>query len=294
MDWSTLGPLLMHIQARLDEDLGLAALARKAGYSPFHLQRAFRAFVGETPKAYVERLRLERAAVRLWLQGGNILGVALDCGFRTAEGFLRAFRRRFGVTPSTYRRRRGARRPEDPAPNSRARGDAADRLPGTGELSATNVRRLRPLHVAYRRHVGPYESVPESIFDELEAWRIRARLPGPPIWLGIGHDAPGITPPDRLRFDAALVVPKPFAPNGLIGHQRLEGGDFAVTTHVGPYSTLPAAYAAVFPRVVSLRGWQLVGLPAVEFYATTRVNLRHALPHTEIWLPVRRVRPLRE
>ena len=40
-DWQTLTPLLVHIQANLEGDLGLDALARKAGLSPFHLQRIF-------------------------------------------------------------------------------------------------------------------------------------------------------------------------------------------------------------------------------------------------------------
>ena len=51
-DWETLLPLLVHIQAQLDGDLGLEALSRKAGLSPFHLQRLFKAAIGETPKAY--------------------------------------------------------------------------------------------------------------------------------------------------------------------------------------------------------------------------------------------------
>jgi transcriptional regulator GlxA family with amidase domain len=57
--------LLVHIQAHLDEDLSLAALRAKALLSPAHFQRTFRALVGETPKNYVARLPLERAAFRL-------------------------------------------------------------------------------------------------------------------------------------------------------------------------------------------------------------------------------------
>jgi hypothetical protein len=75
------------------------------------------------------------------------------------------------------------------------------------EISATKVIRLRPLHVAFVRHVGPYESVPESIFEELEQWAARRRLTGPPVWMGIGHDAPVTTPPEQLRFDSAPRSP---------------------------------------------------------------------------------------
>src|SRR4029434_3055469 len=98
--------------------------------------------------------------------------------------------------------------------------------------------------------------VPESLFDEVEAWAARRGLQGPLVWMGIGHDAPGTTPPERLRFDAALVVPGPFAPEGNIAHQLLPGGPFAVTTHAGPYETLTAAYKAIFPRLLNLPGYQ--------------------------------------
>jgi AraC family transcriptional regulator len=280
--WETLLPLLVHIQAHLEGDLGLAALSRKAGLSPFHLQRRFKAAIGETPKAYTSRLRLERGAFRLLVHDSNVLDIALECGFQSHETFLRAFRRRFGRAPSDYRE---WVRGQLAAWNDNGLEDCAEGTP-TCEISATKVISLRPVHLAFRRHLGPYDSVPESLFDDLEAWAARRQLPGPPVWMGIGHDAPGTTPPERLRFDAALVVTGPFDPEGEIGYQLLPGGPFAVTTHAGPYETLPAAYGAIFPRLLALPGYQLVGLPAVEIYHTTRVNVRYRLNHTDLCLPV--------
>lgn len=281
-EWDSLLPLLVHIQANLEGDVSLAALSRKAGLSPFHLQRRFKAAIGETPKVYTSRLRLERAAFRLLVHDSTVLDIALECGFQTPETFLRAFRRQFGRTPSEYRER--AR--EELAAWQETGTDACAADAPAFEISATKVIPMRPVHLAFRRHRGPYESVPESLFDDLEAWAARRGIPGPPVWMGIGHDAPGTTPAERLRFDAALVVPGPFAPDGNIGHQVLPGGPFAVTTHVGPYETLPAAYGAIFPRLLALPGYQLVGLPAVEIYHTTRVNVRYRLNHTDVCLPV--------
>jgi hypothetical protein len=59
-----------------------------------------------------------------------------------------------------------------------------------------------------------------------------------------------------------------------------------VTTHAGPFVTLPAAYAAIFPRVIQLPRYRLIGLPAVEIYQTSRVNSRLQLNVTDICLPV--------
>ena len=95
--------LLVYIQAHLDEDLSLEVLSAKASLSPAHFQRTFQAFVGETPKNYVTRLRLERAAFRLLIHDVTVLDIALDCGFQNHETFTRAFGRRFGMPPTSYR-----------------------------------------------------------------------------------------------------------------------------------------------------------------------------------------------
>ena len=79
--------LFVHIQAHLDEDLSLEALSAKASLSPAHFQRTFQKLVGETPKNYVARLRLERAAFRLLIHDATLLDIALDCGFQNHETF---------------------------------------------------------------------------------------------------------------------------------------------------------------------------------------------------------------
>lgn len=280
--WETLTPLLVYIQANLDQDLALAALGKRANLSPAHLQRVFKAEIGESPKAYVTRLRVERAAFCLLAHESTVARIAADCGYQGPETFIRAFRRRFGKSPSVYR---SAVRAGVDAANDRQRESVVGQRYA---ISKTRLIDIRPTHLAFRRHVGPYEDVPESIFDELERWAARRRLKGPRIWMGIGHDAPGVTPADQLRFDAALVVPEPFEPKGLIGYQLLAGGTHAVTTHAGPYETLGAAYGRIFPRLATFRDCVPLGLPAVEVYHAARINVRFALNHTDICLPMRR------
>jgi AraC family transcriptional regulator len=207
--------LLVHIQAHLDADLSLDVLSAKASLSPAHFQRTFQALVGETPRNYVARLRLERAAFRLLIHDVTLLDIALDCGFQNHETFTRAFRRRFGMPPSNYRawvRTQVQQRPDT----------AAEQPDEAYSISETKIRRLHRAHLAFVRHVGPYEQVSDSLFDTLEDWATSQGLAGPRIWMGIGHDAPGTTRPEHLRFDAALVVPSAFTPRGPVGHQVFE------------------------------------------------------------------------
>jgi AraC family transcriptional regulator len=277
-------PVLVHIQTNLDQDLSLEALANRVQISPFHFHRVFRSAVGETLKQYTQRLRLERAANRLVINDAAIIDVALESGFHNHETFSRQFKRRFQVTPKDYRRwaRREIKLRAVSTP-------PLDELYSDFELSKTTVTRLAQLYVAFIRHVGPYESVTDTLWHRLEDWAKSKRLPHDLIFLGIAHDAPGVTPPDRLRFDAAVVVPEPFSPEGAVGYQVLGHGEFAMTTHVGHYRTLPKAYESIVQRVIRLEKFRVGGLPAIEVYRTTRVDASHEMNHTDIYLPVSRV-----
>src|SRR4051794_19203489 len=95
--------VLNGIRRHLDGDVSLTRLARQSGWSPFHLHRALRRAIGETPKQYTQRLRLERAAATLLASKATITQVARSSGFASHEVFTRAFRRHFGRTPTRYR-----------------------------------------------------------------------------------------------------------------------------------------------------------------------------------------------
>src|SRR5690606_14923776 len=71
-------PLLIGLQTNPERDVSLEALAREYGLSPTHFQRVFTEAIGESPRAHVERLRLERAAYRLSVTNRSILDIALD------------------------------------------------------------------------------------------------------------------------------------------------------------------------------------------------------------------------
>ena len=72
--------------------------------SRYHFLRCFKAHVGVTPYAYLQRVRLRNAATLLRSSSRAITDIALDCGFTSPSRFSDAFRRRYGCTPSMYRR----------------------------------------------------------------------------------------------------------------------------------------------------------------------------------------------
>jgi transcriptional regulator GlxA family with amidase domain len=93
------------ISGNLDGDLSVPALAERACMSPRNFARAFRRELGMTPAAYVEAARVEAARVALDGTREPIESIARRCGFGTVETMRRAFHRRLGVGPSSYRER---------------------------------------------------------------------------------------------------------------------------------------------------------------------------------------------
>ena len=90
---------------------GVETMAKAACFSRRQFHRLMVQVLGETPGTHQRRLRLDRGAWLLLTSRATVLDVALETGFENHETFTRAFRTRFGVTPSAFRKDRGATLP---------------------------------------------------------------------------------------------------------------------------------------------------------------------------------------
>jgi transcriptional regulator GlxA family with amidase domain len=93
------------IAGQLHEDLTVPVLAERVLMSERSFARAFQREVGQTPGAYVEALRVERARDLLEDGAASLEAVAQAVGFGSAEVLRRAFHRHLGIPPSAYRDR---------------------------------------------------------------------------------------------------------------------------------------------------------------------------------------------
>ena len=97
--------VLDHIDRHLDGDLSLEAMSGVAAFSKFHFHRQFMATFGLSLHAYVQLARLKRASHRLAAQDAqSITEIAMEAGYDAPDAFARAFRRRFGQSPSSFRK----------------------------------------------------------------------------------------------------------------------------------------------------------------------------------------------
>lgn len=95
-----------HARTLLDTSFGerhsLGSLSRAVGMSPFHFARLFRSLVGVPPGRYLLFTRLDRAH-RLMRENRSVTDACFDCGFRNLSYFVRAFRKRYRISPSAAR-----------------------------------------------------------------------------------------------------------------------------------------------------------------------------------------------
>ena len=246
----------LFIQEHLDEELPLDRLARVAHFSSYHFHRIFRGLVGEGVNEYVRRLRLEAAAVSLKTTDWSVLDIALRAGYNAHEAFTRAFRQMFGVSPSQFR--------AGQHPLYVQKETATMTIETTSrEVRIENVPACR---VAFLRHIGPYGEAC-GVFDRLLAWAGQRGLLGrDSVVLGICHDDPEVTAPEKIRFDCCVTVGEDVRGEGELGVQSLDGGECAVLTHYGPYTQLGEAYRWLFGVWLPTSGREPRNAPPFEVY----------------------------
>ncbi len=93
-----------HMKRHLAEPLTVPELAAMTGYSTRQFERKFKEVFQTTPRAYLLRIRILRAAELLTATSQSITEIALGTGFYDHSSFTRHFRQQLNQTPHVYRR----------------------------------------------------------------------------------------------------------------------------------------------------------------------------------------------
>lgn len=105
-----LAELASWITSNPRRDLSVSVLAERACLSPRHFVRRFKETFQQTPGAFVRDRRLEEARRRLTAEHLSVDAIADSVGFQSTDAFCRAFRQRYHITPTDYRRNFGFER----------------------------------------------------------------------------------------------------------------------------------------------------------------------------------------
>ena len=275
-----LGRAMAHVEDHAFETLSLADIACVAGLSPYHFARQFNARYGLSPMAFVRARRLGLAAKLLASpHPPPLIELAFDSGFESQEGFTRAFKRAFGVSPGRYRR--NAALPSEIAAMSQAA--AAVRL--SQEPAPVRKPGFRVAGIT-------------AIFDESNKAGIPAlwqRLePRLPLRGQVGGGTYGVGCPTEttaegcFRYAAAVAIaPDAPAPEGLeaIDIPAQTYLVFRLLTDASPlHPQMQAAMREIWGDRVPKSGFKLANGPDLEVYPPGFDPGRPA--QLEWWIPV--------
>jgi AraC family transcriptional regulator len=265
------------VDAHLDAELSLEKMATLAAMSPFHFHRLFHAWSGETLNEFVRRRRLDVAAGRLrHCPEEKIAAISLRCGFSSPEGFARAFRERFGMTPSCWR----------------GGGWAIGRVPANDrwrqDVPRITVAHEMPVDVLFMRGRGDFGLVAPALWERfMSAVRALGLVEQPLLCMGL--DDPSIVGPGRCRMDACVQLPaSPVAamPAPPLLHKRIPARWVATLQYDGLAEDIAEGWKAMLTQ------W----LPQAPFWLSVgpffeRYDPAHGVPggravHCQLGMPV--------
>ena len=93
------------MEKHFDQGMPLDALASDLGISPRHFKRRFKNATGDSPLAYLQRVRIEAAKRKLETTLENITEITWQVGYEDSNSFRRLFRKYTGLSPREYRER---------------------------------------------------------------------------------------------------------------------------------------------------------------------------------------------
>jgi len=241
--------------AERDPSAGLtvAMLAEHAGMSDKHFQRCFVAVLGESPKNYVRRLRLQIAAYLLKWSDASIVQLAVEAGFETHAGFTKAFSKLYGMSPLQFRKA------TDLTPFlefPREHPEASQLEAAQSTQLAVCIQEVPDQRLAVMRSIGPTSKM-ATVWLKMIAWaKRRGLLSQESIFLGIHNDYWDTLAEDKYRYDAAIVVPEGFELDDEVNTVLLPGGHVAMTQFEGSVAEADRTWSRFTDQWLPVSGYQ--------------------------------------
>lgn len=273
-----------YIEENLDKSFTLDELASVASFSRFHFNRIFYSIVGETPFQFINRIRLEKAAMLLRSNANpSVSEIAYHCGFSELSVFSRYFKNHFGLSPSDFRKSKAQHSNigQTHGKDGQGRTDAAMYFCQRSQTikwkismelnKSLEIQDLPNMTVAYLRHVGPYagnEKLFEGLWNRLFSWAGPRGLIGGPNFksLIIYHDDPNICAEDKLRMSVCITVAPDTKVDGEVGKMQLDGGKYVVARFEVDATQFGQAWEWLYGQWFPNSGYQPDDKPCFEMY----------------------------
>ncbi|WP_460219103.1 AraC family transcriptional regulator [Psychroserpens sp. MEBiC05023] len=266
-----------YINTNIDRKINLNTLAKISHVSPFHFHRISRALLGEPIGMYISRIRMETAAKLLCFSKSSIEDIAYKVGFESPSSLSKKFKSHFGISPSAYR-------------NTKYHTIKKTTLM-TRQLNIKKpkILELEDQQCLYYRMQGHYQSL-----DYAGAWtKLWAQVKSQKLFtkgiqmFGLPYDDPNVTPENKLRYDACLIIHNDAKPVGDIGVKTLKGGKFAMFLYQGSYKNFADVYNYMFQEWLINTDYEIRDEPVRERYISHPNRVAEDKLKTEFYIPIK-------
>lgn len=96
--------ILNYVSGHFTEDINMDKIAEVSNYNRSHIYKLFMKNMGCSPKDYINVLRLDLASEMLRETAFSINDIALKTGFKNHVSFLKAFKKKYGMLPTQFRK----------------------------------------------------------------------------------------------------------------------------------------------------------------------------------------------
>ena len=263
-----------YIHEHLDEELDMEKLAEIACMSSYHWHRIYRAIYGETAAATVKRLRLHRAAGDLVRTDLVVSDIAKRSGYPNLQSFNRIFKSVYGMPPARYRNE-GSHTIFEPSTQGRIK-----------LMFDVTLRTISPISLIGVSHTGPYMQIGQA-FETLFGTLYARGLARPNMrMIGVYLDDPDVVAAEKLRSYACVNAGEEIAVEAPLERRTVDGGEYAVLRHKGPYADMYKAYQWLYAEWLPASGRQLRDAVMFEEYLNNPRDVQPTELLTDIYMPL--------
>lgn len=276
--------LIAFLDKNFKEEINIKKVEEICYYSYRNMNRIFQALHQETIGKYIKRIRLEKAAQYLKYSAHKISEIAFDVGFEDIASFSKAFKNKYGYTPSAFRNKT----------------ESMQEIIRQSFLSEGNSHRAKiSFEVEYLpdfdflaiEYKGAYNDIP--LIEEM--WELflkyaeeKEMCQEDSIFMAEFLDDDEISDQINCRCNLALILDKPlaFEPQGFFKVKKHHRQKYAKFIHKGSHETCAETYNKIYAFWMFDVNLALADLPTLEFYPNDAPTTPPNELITEIYIPV--------
>lgn len=137
-----------------------------------------------------------------------------------------------------------------------------------------NIEKIPASRIAYMRQVGPYGANNYALMEKFKEWaKLKGLFSKSAVILGISHDNPETTVPEKCRYDVCIVITDDYIlSDANVSQAELDGGAYAVFKIAHTVETIQKAWSEIFSQLTA-KGHQFdVSRPVLERYSSDMIE----------------------